>query len=98
MRRIMLLEAEGGNAHFKMEPFKRIVEVYGDHIQFLGQLRVAALLEIQDFLEKNPTLNTSDMQAELLRSVKFSLKETGLNEYPESEAERKAIIERLTKK
>lgn len=91
----MLLEAEGGNAQFKMEPFKRIVEVYGDSIDYIAQLRVAALLEIQAFLQGNPVLNTSDMQAELMRSLKFSLRDTKLEEYPETIAEQQAVIERM---
>lgn len=95
MRKIMLLEAEGGNAFFKMEPFVRVVEVYGDPDEYLGQLQVAALLEIQEFLRNRPDLNTSDVQAELMRSLKFKLRDTGLDEYPEDTA---AVVEGMTQK
>jgi hypothetical protein len=76
-----------------MEPFQRIVEVYGDPLQYLGHLRIAALLEIVEFLKQNPTLDSSDMQAELMRSVKFRLTDTGLKEYPESDEEIKMVYE-----
>lgn len=94
-RRIMLMMASGGNEHFTMKPIKQLVEVYMAPDEFMGIMRVNALKEIIELLEQNPLFNTSDMQLELLRSLKLRLVNTDLKEFPEDPLEYSVIVRAL---
>jgi len=77
---------------FPMQPWRDVVEVYGDPVELLGVMRTVALFEIMAFLQGNELMNTSDVQLELLRKLKVTLKDTGLTEYPEDPEVRERIL------
>lgn len=94
----MYLEADGGNVLFTMQPWRQFVEIYGETWEFLAALRIAAIQEIGAFLKEHPLYDTSDLQMELLRSLKLRLRETGLTEYPETPEEKLAALEKMNGK
>ena len=76
------------------EPWQRLVSVE-DEVAFLGQLRAIALKEIIDAMAEDKQPMDSEIQAEILRSLKVHLKDTGLTEFPESDAEQAALYKRM---
>jgi len=92
---IMLLSVTG-----IPEPWQRIVAVE-DETEFLGHLRAIALKETVDALtdSNEPLLDEekADVQADILRNLRIHLKDTGLTEFPESDAEQQALYERMSK-
>ena len=92
MARIMLLTVTGGAKDFVVGPWRRIVSVQ-DEIEFLGTMRAIALKEIIDAINLKQV--PEDIQAEMLRSLKLRLTDTGLTEFPESETEQAALYKRM---
>jgi hypothetical protein len=92
MARLLMLAVTGGNA----PPYRKLVSVE-DPVRFLGIMRAKALKEQIDYVTNNyvPGQETEDVQADILRTLKVKLFETGLKEYPETDAEVEALYRRF---
>lgn len=76
------------------EPWQRLVSVENE-VDFLGHLRAIALKEIVDAITEDNKPMDADIQADILKGLKLSLTDMGLDEFPESHAEQAALYERM---
>lgn len=80
-----------------MPPYRKLVSVE-DPVRFLGIMRAKALKDQIDKLTEQPVINrfdSDDAQADIIRTLKVKLYETGLKEYPETDAEVEALYRRF---
>lgn len=83
--RLMMLKVVGVG----LLPYRRLVSVE-DEVEFTGYMRIAALRQI---MALNPG---EDLQAEAIRDLKITLKDTGLTEYPETDFAVDEIFRRMS--
>jgi hypothetical protein len=88
--RLLMMSVTGGST----TPYLKLVSVE-DPVQFLGLMRLQIMQAQIEKLSKAPAL-PDDAQAEILRTLKVKLYETGLNEYPETDAEVEALYRRFS--
>lgn len=82
--RLMMLSVKGAG----LIPYRRLVSVL-DEDEFVGAMRIVALRQI---ITLNPK---EELQADVLRELKVTLKDTGLTEYPETQLEVDEIFRRM---
>jgi hypothetical protein len=87
-----MLSVSGGSK----PPYRKLVSVE-DPVRYLGFMRAKALHDQMEYMAQNfvPGQETDDVQAEALRTLKVKLYETGLDEYPETDAEVEALYRRF---
>ena len=93
MARLLMLSVTGGN----MPPYRKLVSVE-DPVRFLGIMRAKALQDQMNYLTEQPMTTLSDLedtQANIIRTLKVKLFETGYKEYPETDAEVEALYRRF---
>lgn len=92
MTKIMVMEVNGlAIGLLKLKRFYRIVAV-DDLEEFTKNVRAAILLRIKD--DKNAKFLTDSQQATLLKNISIRFVDTGLTEYPETEAEQAALYDK----
>ena len=92
MSRLLILSITGGSR----TPVRKLVSVE-DPIRYLGILRAKLVKEQIDYMAQNyiPSPETDNEQANFLRTLKVKLYDTGLSEYPETDAEVEALYRRF---
>lgn len=93
MSKIMFMEVRGGVEEFRILPWRRIVTVV-DEDEFIAAMRLIAMREMKEAVE-NRSL-PEDIQADLIKSLKIRLTDTGLTDYPETPEEQAKLYERMT--
>lgn len=93
MSKIMLMEVRGGIDEFRIAPWKRVVTIT-DEAEFIATMRIIALRELRTAVENRAV--SEDKQAEILRSLKIRLTDTGLTDFPESTEDQAKLYERMT--
>ena len=93
MSRLCILTVSGGGS----PPYRKIVSVQ-DPIRFLGTMRAKELQHQLDVMSRTvwetPEAE-ADAQANLLRTLKVRLYETGLKDYPETDEGVEALYKRF---
>lgn len=93
MAKVLMLQVTGGG----VPPYRKLVSVE-DPTRFLGTLRAKALKDSIANVTFDPQgFANDDNQADILRTLKVKLFETGLKEYPETDAEVEAAYRRFDK-
>lgn len=82
--RLMLMSVKG----MGLIPYKRLVSV-NDKEQFIALMRITALKQL---IRSDPD---QAFHADLLRELRVTLKDTGLDEYPETPQEVEEIFRRM---
>jgi hypothetical protein len=87
-----MLSVSGGGK----PPYRKLVSVE-DPARYLGIMRAKMLYDLKEYMAQNfvPGQETDDVQAEALRTLKVKLYETGLENYPETDAEVEALYRRF---
>jgi hypothetical protein len=87
-----MLSVSGGGK----PPYRKLVSVE-DPARYLGIIRAKMVHDLIDYVAQNfvPGQETDDVQAEALRTLKVKLYETGLEDYPETDAEVEALYRRF---
>jgi hypothetical protein len=93
MSKIMLLTITGGTETYSIGPARSLVSVQDDQ-EFLKSMRAIVLKKLIE--ESSAGSLPDDQQAEVLRTLKLRLSDTGLTEWPETTEELNALYERMT--
>jgi hypothetical protein len=88
MSKIMILTVAGVE-----EPYKRLVSVDNED-EFVGTMLASSIKDILGTMPLETTLTRETLIIEAIRNIKIDLKDTGLKEYPESNEEIEAVLER----
>lgn len=92
MARLLMLSITGGN----MPSYRKLVSVE-DPVRYLGVMRARALKDQIDKLASFDVqgFGNDDNQADVIRTLKVKLFETGYKDYPETDAEVEALYRRF---
>lgn len=92
MSNVYMLTVTGGN----LPSYRKLVTVH-DPLKFVAIMRSLSMRDQMDHLAHSyvPGQETDDVHADILRTLKVKLFETGLKEYPETDAEVEAAYRRF---
>lgn len=91
--KLYLLTVRGGVGDIILGPHRRLVEV-ADPIEYIAAVRMRTLQEIVETINNKEV--SDDVQAELIRSLRVNLRDTGLTTFPDTPEEQAALFEKWT--
>src|ERR1700675_842038 len=94
MGKLKLLQVTGGAGDHVIGPYRRFVTVVND-MEFIGTVRAQILKDLIDAVQTGSMLD--EEQAELLKSLRVRLYETGLDDYPETPEAQTELSKSFTK-